>query len=120
MSDFDPDRFTTCIDTSAHYAASPDIASQDHYTYGAGHRICPGMHLAERSLFVAIAKLLWAFGFREEPGKPVDIDPGTGFMDGVVRTPENFECEIWVRGERKGVPKKEFAEVMDVFRKYEV
>ena len=120
MSDFDPDRYATRIHASSHYAASPDIASRDHYTYGAGRRICPGMHLAERSLFIAIAKLLWAFEFKEKPGRPVDVDPETGFMDGIVRTPKNFECEIRVRQERKEILENEFAEVRNVLGKYEV
>src|ERR1700733_6302398 len=30
---------------------------------GAGRRLCPGIHLAERNLFIAMAKLLWAFSF---------------------------------------------------------
>ncbi|KAB2101539.1 Cytochrome P450 monooxygenase [Alternaria gaisen] len=120
MSDFDPDRYTTRIHASSHYAASPDIASRDHYTYGAGRRICPGMHLAERSLFIAIAKLLWAFEFKEKPGRPVDVDPETGFMDGIVRTPKNFECEIRVRQERQEILENEFAEERNVLGRYEV
>lgn len=120
MSVFNPDRYETRTHTSAQYAASPDIASRDHFTFGAGRRICPGMHLAERSLFIAVAKLLWAFEFKEKSGKPIDIDPNTGFMDGIVRTPKDFECEIRVREGREGVLEREFAEARDVLVKYEL
>jgi len=120
MSVFNPDRYETRTHTSAQYAASPDVGSRDHFTFGAGRRICPGMHLAERSLFVAIAKLLWAFEFKEKSGKPIDIDPNTGFMDGIVRTPKDFECEIRVREGREGVLEREFAEARDVLVKYEL
>jgi hypothetical protein len=64
--------------------------------------------------------LLWAFEFRERPGKPVDIDPETAFMDGIVRTPKSFDCEIRVRGERERVLEREFAGARDVLGKYEV
>lgn len=35
--------------------------SQLLFTFGAGRRICPGQHLAERSLFLVISHWLWAF-----------------------------------------------------------
>jgi hypothetical protein len=63
--------------------------------------------------------LLWAFEFKEKPGKPVDVDPETGFTDGIVRTPKNFECEIRVREGREGVVESEFAEARVVLGKYE-
>ena len=31
------------------------------YTFGFGRRICPGRHIADNSVFLAIARLLWAF-----------------------------------------------------------
>ncbi|MCJ1447440.1 MAG: hypothetical protein MMC23_007951 [Stictis urceolatum] len=47
----------------------PEVADADHikphgaerYIWGAGRRICPGMYLAENTLFVALAKILWEF-----------------------------------------------------------
>lgn len=41
-------------------------------------------------------------------------------MDGIVRTPKNFECEIRVRQERQEILENEFAEVRNVLGKYEV
>jgi cytochrome P450 len=117
-SEFNPDRYTNRTQLSHHYAASPDFASRDHYTYGAGRRICPGIHLAERTLFIAIAKLLWAFEFREKPDKPVDVNPQTGYTSGIVRTPKPFECKILVRG-REGVIEREFEDARSVLEKFE-
>jgi cytochrome P450 len=120
LSDFDPDRYADRLQLSPHYAASPDFASRDHYTYGAGRRICPGIHLAERTLCIAIAKLLWAFDFKEKPGAPVDVDPRTGYTEGIVRAPTPFQCEITVRKGRESVIEWEFGEARDVLRKFEM
>jgi hypothetical protein len=42
--------------------------------FGFGRRICPGLHLAEASLFIVLATLLWAFDFAPElddRGEPI-------------------------------------------------
>ncbi|KAH7350668.1 putative O-methylsterigmatocystin oxidoreductase [Rhexocercosporidium sp. MPI-PUGE-AT-0058] len=52
------------------YASHPDPYARDHFAFGGGRRICPGMHLAENSLFITLAKILWAF--KIEPGLNVD------------------------------------------------
>ena len=36
--------------------------------FGFGRRICPGMHLARNSLFIVVARLLWAFDIRPAAG----------------------------------------------------
>mgnify|MGYP002380122861 FL=1 len=62
-----------------------------HYGYGGGRRICPGIHLAERSMWRITAKLLWAFEF-EEP-----IDPETGevkHLDPNAYTSSNLVCPL--------------------------
>jgi cytochrome P450 len=119
LSDFDPDRYATRTQLSPYYAASPDFASRDHYTYGAGRRLCPGIHLAERTLFIAIAKLLWAFEFKEQPGKPVNVDARTGYTEGIVRAPVPFECEVLVRRGRERVFESEFGEAGSVLGRFE-
>ncbi|KAF1829297.1 cytochrome P450 2D18 [Decorospora gaudefroyi] len=119
MSEFDPDRYANRTHSSPHYAASPEFESRDHYSYGAGRRLCPGIHLAERTLFVAVAKLLWAFEFKEKPGTPIDVDPRTGYTEGAVRSPKPFECEILVRKGRESIIEREFADARDVLGKFE-
>jgi Cytochrome P450 len=46
---------------SGDYAAFPDPRERDHFSFGAGRRICPGIHLSENSLFITLARILWAF-----------------------------------------------------------
>jgi cytochrome P450 len=60
---FDPDRYASDLQSLADSAANPDYSKRDHFTFGAGRRICSGMHVAERSLFLGIARMLWAFKF---------------------------------------------------------
>lgn len=42
---FDPSRFLGDETTAAESAASNDVSKRDHFSFGAGRRICPGMLL---------------------------------------------------------------------------
>jgi hypothetical protein len=75
---FDPARFLAYPEKAGVYANAADPYKRDHFAFGAGRRICPGAHLAENSLFITLAKILWAFNIM--PGLdgngdeiPVDI-----------------------------------------------
>ena len=106
--------------SAADLANSPSYAQRDHYGYGSGRRLCPGIHLAERNLWLAVAKILWAFEFREIEGKPVDVDYRTGYSEGFLCCAKPFEADIRVRGERKGVIEREFETVeREVLGRYE-
>ena len=43
---------------------------EKHYAFGIGRRECPGQHVANASLYIAICRLLWAF----------DIGPKKGYI----------------------------------------
>ncbi|OXV07953.1 hypothetical protein Egran_04277 [Elaphomyces granulatus] len=103
---FNPDRYEGRSKLAAEYASSPDYANRDHYGYGSGRRICPGIHLAERTLFMAVAKLLWAFRFeldRDTTGNliPIDTDPVTGYIDGLSLDPKPFACRVTPRSKAR-------------------
>lgn len=73
---FHPERYLNHLHGSGHYAAGP-AASRDHWAFGAGRRICSGMHLAENSMFIVLAKLLWAFDILppiDNTGKEIEVD----------------------------------------------
>lgn len=56
---------------------NPDISQRDHFVFGTGRRVCPGMNIADRSLFLAISRLLWAFHFdRAVDDSGQEIVPG--------------------------------------------
>ena len=111
---FIPERFTEHSKLAPEYAAG-DWEKRDHYGYGAGRRICPGIHLAERNMFLSIAKLLWAFNFEEQigmDGKALtnDSDPVTGYHQGFLYCPKPYGCKPVIRSDRiKATLVKEFA-----------
>jgi cytochrome P450 family 619 len=47
---FLPERFISYHKSAAAYANSSDVAARDHFNYGGGKRICPGLHLGKQSL----------------------------------------------------------------------
>lgn len=103
---FDPERFAGRTLLAPEYANSSDYENRDHYGYGSGRRICPGIHLAERNLFLGMAKLLWAFEFSEakDPsGKPIplDVDSQTAYSEGFLHCPKPFACEIRIRSDAR-------------------
>ncbi|OCL10731.1 cytochrome P450 [Glonium stellatum] len=65
----DPDRYPNPR-TEFESATNPDVSKRGNFVFGAGRRICQGMHIAERSLFLAISRMLWAFNF----SKPLDAN----------------------------------------------
>ncbi|KAF8987964.1 cytochrome P450 [Cyathus striatus] len=75
--EFDPERYT------------PERGEQDprEYCFGFGRRSCPGRHLAEITVWIAVVRILSVFTIRPVKGQPV---------------PE-FECEIGVREGRRGL-----------------
>lgn len=125
---FNPDRYAGRTAPAPTFAASGDYAARDHYGYGAGRRLCPGIHLAERNLFVGVAKLLWAFSLTEKAGAdPIDVNPQTGYSEGFLHCAKPFECEVKVRGRDEAASKRrreivlaEFAKAKGVFDAFEV
>ncbi|VBB79476.1 Putative Cytochrome P450 E-class, group I [Podospora comata] len=67
--------------------------------FGYGRRICPGRHVARNGLWIAVARLLWAFDIMpelNELGAPVDVD--TKGTDGLVTKPLPFKARFVPRG----------------------
>ncbi|OKL59931.1 hypothetical protein UA08_04854 [Talaromyces atroroseus] len=127
---FDPTRFEDRTLPASEYAnnGGADYNNRDHYSYGAGRRLCTGIHLAERDLFIAMSMLLWAFAFEQPVIDPIsgersepDVDPDTGYIEGLVACPKPFPCTVRLRSEaRKETIMREFAEAeVDVFAKYD-
>jgi len=78
---FDPARY---LDASGNIAPGmSDTKEQGHFSFGFGRRICPGRHMADNTLFINIAVLLWATKFerkKDSSGRfvPLDLD---GWVD---------------------------------------
>ncbi|KEF54941.1 uncharacterized protein A1O9_09384 [Exophiala aquamarina CBS 119918] len=95
---YDPMRFIDHSLSAAEAAAASDPLARPHYSYGAGRRICPGMHVAERSLYLNVARLLWGFDIRHakgENGAKVHVDATlNNLLPGSMSAPRPFQCDI--------------------------
>ncbi|KAJ6572074.1 cytochrome P450 [Mycena capillaripes] len=90
-SEFRPERYLTGGDE-----ANSTVAA----AFGFGRRICPGMHIAENSVFIAIATMLCMFRiskFVDEQGKVVE--PVIEY-NGFISHPRPFKCKIELRSEQ--------------------
>jgi len=85
---FDPDRF---LNTEGH------LTDDNSYmlVFGFGRRICPGRHLAEATLWSAMACMLAVLEFskaRDQNGREVEINPK--WTAGLTNCPTEFRCSI--------------------------
>lgn len=106
--DFDPDHYKGQTALAPELAAAADYVTRGHYGYGNGRRICPGIHVAERNLFVGIAKIIWGFDIKpgvSENGNTVEpnINPETGYSEGFLVCAKGFGCRIAPRSEARRV-----------------
>ncbi|KDQ57973.1 hypothetical protein JAAARDRAFT_193457 [Jaapia argillacea MUCL 33604] len=70
---FNPDRYINNSTTSAESANLANANEQDHWMFGASHRICPGMIVAECEIWLTIAWMLWCFRMEAIPSEPIDL-----------------------------------------------
>ena len=107
---YDPLRFLGDNTTAAESAMSPDVTKRDHFTFGTGRRICPGMHVADRTLFLSVSSLLWGFNISKAKRKSTGADgkevweeetPDQDVVaEGLVAKPLPFRAEITPRSEK--------------------
>jgi cytochrome P450 len=91
---FEPTRFLDSAPRELRGRPHPSKAG--HSSFGWGRRICPGADLAVNSLFIALAKILWAFDILPIRGKKYDT---LDYTDGFNIRPRRFECIITARSE---------------------
>jgi cytochrome P450 len=108
---FKPERYLSHPQGSGHYAAGP-ASARDHWSFGAGRRICSGMHLAENSMFIVLAKLLWAFEILPSiDGAKVDTSDDAFDPEGSTTMAKVYSVRWRVRSERiRSVVEKEVME----------
>ncbi|KAK7748123.1 hypothetical protein SLS53_001377 [Cytospora paraplurivora] len=110
---FDPSRYEGDYQTSSEAAMNGDVSKRDHFVFGAGRRLCQGMHIADRSLFLVIARLLWAFNLEkavDARGQEIVPDPDE-LIQGFLVQPKPFPARITPRSEHHaGVVRKEWEE----------
>lgn len=87
-----------------------------HSSFGWGRRVCPGANLATNSLYIAMAKLLWAYDVKPIPGRKYDT---FDYTEGFNIRPQPFECIVRVRSEqRRKVLEKENVEAKLFLEKF--
>ncbi|KAK6378843.1 hypothetical protein LTS17_006546 [Exophiala oligosperma] len=104
--EFDPKNYEGKDGLATAYSNAANYEDRDHYGYGFGRRLCPGIHFAERSLFITFSKLIWGFDIapaKDDQGRPVPIntDWATGYSGGAILHPDHFQTCIKVRSEKK-------------------
>ncbi|KAG2119306.1 cytochrome P450 [Suillus clintonianus] len=62
-------------------------------SFGFGRRACPGLHIANRSIFINAALLLWSFKITQDPENPIDMC----FVDDVIACPKPFAARFQPR-----------------------
>ena len=96
---FDPSRYEDDFQSALEAANNPDVTKRDSFAFGAGRRICPGLHVSERTLFLALARMLWAY--RIVPPDPTNLPVQHSFPDGFVAIPDPFEARFVPRSEER-------------------
>lgn len=117
---FIPERYQDYPELAPVYASSKDGDKRDHLGYGASRRICPGIHLAERNLFIATAKLLWGFEFTQDANLINDASAETGSSQGFMHCVKDYGCRIELRSEAKRATiEREQQEAQSVFARFD-
>ncbi|KAI8890613.1 cytochrome P450 [Backusella circina FSU 941] len=100
---FNPDRYLS--NTKTMFAsANGNIKERDHYNFGWGRRICPGMYLAEVEIFSSFVRGFLKFNVKpalNENGKEVYPDIVSSVDAGSVLHPEEYKVRFVERSEYK-------------------
>lgn len=104
---FNPGRFlnTKALTmTAGECINASDVKDRDHFAFGAGRRVCPGYNLAENSLFLLTARLLWAFDVRatmdSATGQKVKYDTWA-YEPRLIYGPKPFPVDFKIRDEKR-------------------
>ncbi|RYP62691.1 hypothetical protein DL769_007198 [Monosporascus sp. CRB-8-3] len=95
---------------TAEYATMSDPLKRDHFTFGGGRRLCPASSLAENTLDITVANMLWAFELlppttRGADGKEVEGSINTSdnaFQASAFRGPKPFRMRFVLRSQEQG------------------
>jgi hypothetical protein len=101
-SRFNPDRFKGDSKT-LYQSAIGETTERDTFAFGSGRRLCQGIHIAERSLFLGISRLIWAFEFspaRDANGNAFKYDI-EDLVGGIKVQPADYPAVITPRSEKK-------------------
>ncbi|RIB30974.1 cytochrome P450 [Gigaspora rosea] len=95
--EFKPERFLGFTGSSA-ALANGNYENRDHFGFGAGRRLCTGIHMAERELLLGVSRLLWCFKIENasplgKDGKPIPINLDK-IRNGLTVWPEDYKVRF--------------------------
>ncbi|TFY60461.1 hypothetical protein EVG20_g7406 [Dentipellis fragilis] len=94
--EFMPERF---LDDAGALRTLDKMEDPSWTAFGFGRRICPGMHLADNSIFIYIASILHIFRIvKAVDDEGVEIEPDVDY-DGFISQPKPFKCRLVPRSE---------------------
>ncbi|KAF9459526.1 cytochrome P450 [Collybia nuda] len=93
---FEPERYLDDPFTSVESVNLADPYKRDHWMFGVGRRICIGMFLADKMLFLVISRMLWAYSMSEVLGEAIDLREYDGQSG---RSPLSFRINLAPRHE---------------------
>nr|BAK09499.1 cytochrome P450 [Postia placenta] len=102
---FDPERFYNA-DSGLQWNSGPDSQNRANYVFGWGRRFCIGKHLAEASVFIVLARLVWGVDFYapadSHTGMPIlpDVKDEASWTDGLVSAPKIFSVGFKPQSEK--------------------
>ncbi|KAF2475851.1 cytochrome P450 CYP2 subfamily [Lindgomyces ingoldianus] len=102
--EFMPERYLDHPLYSSEYAAMSDPYKRDHFTFSTGRRTCPGARLAENSLDIALAGILWGFEIRPPlvNGRETEMDlSDNAYPDAGFSLPKPFAARFIPRTEER-------------------
>ncbi|KAH8089922.1 cytochrome P450 [Cristinia sonorae] len=95
---FRPERF---LDETEQYEVIPPFTHDEGHTlFGYGRRRCPGAHVANNTILLNLATILWAFDIqkaRDANGELVTPDPDKQVDEGIVVVPADFPASFVIR-----------------------
>ncbi|KAI9262141.1 cytochrome P450 [Phascolomyces articulosus] len=94
--EFIPERFMN-IKSTMYAAANGRLENRDHYQFGWGRRVCPGIYLSEVEMFAALIQIFASYSVEpplNEKGEPVYPDDTKAVDSGIVVTPAQYNVRI--------------------------
>nr|OQO31889.1 hypothetical protein B0A51_01084 [Rachicladosporium sp. CCFEE 5018] len=91
---------------------------QSYSAFGFGRRICPGLNIAERSLYILIMRIAWAADIRaKKDGQGRELlPPSYDYVTGFNVQPKPFKFDLTVRSGQQDVVEKQYQEVWGSLR----
>lgn len=100
---FNPDRWLSADYPTYREPLTKFPSLQNFSSFGFGRRICPGMNIAERSLYILTARIAWACEFSKKhgpDGSEIEV-PSYDYVTGFNTQPKPFPFKLEARSEMR-------------------